>query len=171
MWPVTRRDIHTNDDLYLTRYSCALAPRYFLHVFHRGDSDPDPHDHPWAFDTLPLTSYVEEVWRNGTLTQNLVLAGRWHQREASYCHRVIGPHWKPKVGRLMVNTYNATMRRDQMPWYTRLCLWWFGVDKIVTIVRHGDETRKWGFMQRVGAAWVWVPWKQYIDRAKNWMDH
>jgi len=43
---------------YMTR---AWFGRLRLHVFHRGDADPDCHDHPWGFWTFPLRSYVEEV--------------------------------------------------------------------------------------------------------------
>lgn len=43
---------------YMTRY---WIGRLRLHIFHRGDQDPDCHDHPWDFWTFPLTPYVEEV--------------------------------------------------------------------------------------------------------------
>ena len=43
---------------YMTRY---WIGRLRLHLFHRGDQDPDCHDHPWGFWTFPFRSYVEEV--------------------------------------------------------------------------------------------------------------
>ena len=43
---------------YMTRY---WIGRLRLHIFHRGDQDPDCHDHPWDFWTFPFTPYVEEV--------------------------------------------------------------------------------------------------------------
>src|SRR5690606_161477 len=43
---------------YMTRY---WIGRLRLHIFHRGDQDPDCHDHPWSFWTFPFTPYVEEV--------------------------------------------------------------------------------------------------------------
>lgn len=76
---------------YLTR--CKFGDRLSLHVFHRGDADPDPHDHIRAFVTFPLTSYVEEVFDPVTGRQyfNLVRAWRFHYRPARYAHRVVGP--------------------------------------------------------------------------------
>ncbi len=47
-----------HDTPYMTR---AWLKQLRLHIFHRGDADPDCHDHPWDFWTFPLTSYVEEV--------------------------------------------------------------------------------------------------------------
>lgn len=43
---------------YMTRI---WIGRLRLHIFHRGDADPDAHDHPWDFWTFPFNSYVEEV--------------------------------------------------------------------------------------------------------------
>src|SRR5690606_6991910 len=79
---------------YMTR---AWIGRLRLHVFHRGDEDPDPHDHPWDFWTFPLTAYVEEVVEAAPgftgLRQRrsrLVSAFRLHHRPAEHTHRVIG---------------------------------------------------------------------------------
>ena len=177
MWPIKAQRIHTAGDLYLTRYSCALLPGYFLHVFNRGDSDPDPHDHPWAFATFPLVAYVEEVWEHGLLTRRMVSAGRWHHRNADYCHRLLGSFWKPAAGDgpNVRNEWNVIVPRSYLPWYTRLAWLIFGAGKVITIVKHGPATRNWGFRRRVvsdnTASWVWVGWKQYIDSAKTWLDH
>jgi hypothetical protein len=47
-----------HDAPYLTRFRIG---RLCLHIFWRGDNDPDCHDHPWGFWTFPLHAYVEEV--------------------------------------------------------------------------------------------------------------
>lgn len=166
MWLIKRRNIHVNGDVYLTKYSIAGLRGWYLHVFHRGDSDPDPHDHPWAFDTFPLTAYDEDVWHNGVTVPRVVTAGRWHHRDAIYCHRVRGPHWEPYGAHQVTNRWKAIAPRSRIPWYTRICWMLFGQTKIVTIIKHGEETRKWGFRCSNG---VWVPWRQYIDKAKTWM--
>ena len=98
---------------YMTRL---LIGRLRLHIFHRGDGDPDPHDHPWAFWTLPITPYVEEVtartldewprdgdrWRverwdagDELVFQRVVPAWRLHFRRAEHMHRVLG-RWSGK---------------------------------------------------------------------------
>lgn len=99
--------------------------RLRLHVFYRGDADPDCHDHPWDFWTFPLTPYVEEVVvdRNpyeGVTDQNsasielaivegtlplhkkvlqVVPAFRLSFRPATHCHRVLG-RWNGRHMRL-----------------------------------------------------------------------
>lgn len=77
---------------YLTRVS--LGRNFCLHIFHRGDGDPDPHDHKRAFVTFPLTSYVEEVYRHGEAEGRhelrIVRAWRPHFRGRRFIHRVIG---------------------------------------------------------------------------------
>lgn len=100
---------------YMTRY---WIGRLRLHVFHRGDQDPDCHDHPWDFWTFPLTSYVEEVavppsypnvceicqepdgcrycelsgeMNPCKVVRQVVPAWRWTFRPATHCHRVLAP--------------------------------------------------------------------------------
>ena len=96
----------------------AWIGRLRLHIFWRGDNDPDCHDHPWPFWTFPLTPYVEEfvlagivglihdghsewtdkdhhgVTRNSTEIEyraiRIVPAWRWSFRRATYTHRVLG---------------------------------------------------------------------------------
>lgn len=83
--------------LYMRRFF--LTPRRFplqlmLHVFYRGDEDPDPHDHPWAFWTYPLSrlGYYEHVMEpDGTVLANYTPGRTWTKREKNYTHRVIGP--------------------------------------------------------------------------------
>lgn len=73
------------DTPYLTRI--ILGPLR-IHVFHRGDADPDCHDHPADFWTFPLVSYVEGFPDGST---RIVKAFRLHHRRAEFAHRVIGP--------------------------------------------------------------------------------
>lgn len=87
---------------YMRRY---WIGRLRLHIFYRGDNDPDHHDHPWDFWTFPLTSYVEEVaepiWMSGPLPtqyhprRQVVRAFRLHYRPATHCHRVLGRYSTP----------------------------------------------------------------------------
>lgn len=115
--------------------------RLRLHVFYRGDNDPDPHDHPWDFWTFPLCSYVEEV----TLTDdpvgqfptkfNTVRAFRLHFRPATYLHRVL--HRSDRIGRRVEG-------------------------RIITLVWHRPVSRRWGFLKHRDGAWCWEHWKSYV---------
>lgn len=70
-----------------------------LHKFFRGDDARAPHDHPWAFWTLPLCrGYYESVPDNfkGGQFVKWVSGWRWHYRPSSYQHIVLdpdGPFW------------------------------------------------------------------------------
>ena len=70
-----------HETVYMTRF---WFGRLRFHIFHRGDADPDCHDHPWGFWTFPLRSYVEEVLEERLETRWIpdepVLAG--HERDA-----------------------------------------------------------------------------------------
>lgn len=144
------------DTPYMTRL---IIGRLRLHIFHRGDGDPDPHDHPWAFWTLPLTPYVEEVraqglaewpkpgdvWRierhdyEGTLVyQRIVPAWRLHHRKAEHMHRVLG-RWTGKD-------------------------WDVAPGRIVTLVWRGRGERRWGFLKTRDGRTCWQHWKDYILR-------
>jgi len=156
----------------MTRYTLG-STGYRLHVFHRGDIDQDCHDHPWSFWTFPLTPYVEEVWHNGHRHRANVAAGEWHFRPATYTHRVIGPQFEvahPHTKLMRDVMVNVCTSRRGFPWYTRLAWWWFGTDKIVTIVKTGPVVRKWGFQRAVGKAFVWTPWREYLAKVRSWMD-
>lgn len=130
---------------YMTRILCG---RLRLHIFHRGDADPDCHDHPWDFWTFPLTAYVEEVvtrkleadrdydaWTPRALiyssARRVVPALRWSFRPAEHMHRVIG-------------------RADGR------------TGKVVTVVWQGKPRRKWGFLRNRDGKWCWTPWKDYV---------
>jgi len=74
---------------YLTR---VVLGALRIHVFHRGDADPELHDHPADFWTFPLVSYVEEYRDDeGARARRIVKAFRLHRRRAEFAHRVIGP--------------------------------------------------------------------------------
>lgn len=166
---------------YMTRY---WIGRLRLHVFYRGDADPDPHDHPWEFWTFPLTSYVEEVmWapvadaiRDGTsmasfpdpsnlISRQGVKRFRWHYRPATHCHRVLG-RWShlqmwTEQGDLIPDSaimhYERHWRDDEGEEQIEIvpC-------KIVTIVWRGNTGRRWGFLKNKNDQWCWVPWKDYV---------
>ncbi len=148
-----------HDTPYMTRI---WFGRLRLHIFHRGDADPDCHDHPWDFWTFPLTSYVEEVatpspykFHSGTpyehdLHRQVVLAFRLTYRPATHCHRVIGRYagvdaydfvgWKPGAA--------PVPQTDSR--------------RIVTLVWRGRQGRKWGFLRNRDGKWCWTPWKEYV---------
>lgn len=108
-----------HDTLYLWRMKCTPTTRWgglYFHVFHRGDADPDTHDHPWEFWTFPLVSYNEEVrvTKNDTVyfVRRRVRRFRLHHRRATYSHRVLSQ---------------------------------FGGGRIYTFIWHGPKVRRWGF--------------------------
>lgn len=125
---------------YMTRIRWA---HHRIHIFHRGDEDPDHHDHPFDFTTFPLTSYVEEVRDGAGVYMRVVRAFRIHRRDAEFAHRVIGP-WSGE-------TYVKYGERRELP-TTRS-------GKIITLVWYSDLRREWGFWCR--NATKWIPWKDY----------
>jgi hypothetical protein len=147
---------------YMTR---VWLGRLRLHIFHRGDADPDCHDHPWDFWTFPLTSYVEEVAEKlplhvdsqyGTLfsvqryrlRRQVVRAFRLHYRPATHCHRVIG-RW---TGR------DEPFRQflEPEPWPET------DAGRIYTLVWRGRSGRAWGFLKNRDGQWCWTPWRDYV---------
>ena len=148
---------------YMTRF---WIGRLRLHIFHRGDADPDCHDHPWDFTTFPLRSYVEEVleerkqtrWSGGEKTvttyfirhTQIVKAFRFHFRKAEHRHRVLGAFtgWSVVCGE-EVGSLNT------IPLYAP-------VGTIPTLVWRSGIKRKWGFTKDDETGkWCWVPWKKY----------
>ena len=120
-------------DKYLTRI---FIWRLRLHIFHRGDDDPDCHDHPWGFYTFPFNSYWEEVLEEiegeYKIISNVVTRFRWHYRPATYCHRVVGP----------LNTKRK---------------------KIITLVWREAFQRKWGFKVVCSPNKIdWIYWREYL---------
>lgn len=153
---------------YMTRY---ILGRLRLHVFHRGDEDPNPHTHPWDFKTFPLRSYVEEYlatvpegparWYKNEryepgdryLSVRTVRAWRWHDRSADHAHRILYPeygtdgalvHWR-------YSTREAAAKYAKWP--------------VVTIVWTGAKAAEWGFWRPhpIRGHWVFVPAATYLD--------
>ncbi|MDK4704302.1 hypothetical protein PH562_18765 [Rhizobium sp. CNPSo 4062] len=159
---------------YMTR---VWIGRLRLHIFHRGDADPDCHDHPWDFWTFPLTSYVEEVVDpdisalaqaasfapvirpdSPIITRNIVPAFRWSHRPSTHCHRVLGRYSG------VYFTANGKMTdeapADDTDWRVPLA----DSRKIITIVWRGRSGRRWGFLKLRDGRFCWVHWKEYIFR-------
>lgn len=147
-------------DLYLRRI--ALTPRFKfgqlrIHIFYRGDTDEDPHDHRWDFWTIPLckTGYLESAPDyNGILKAVHVPGFRLTKRPAEYAHLVKGKY-----------------------------LFHNGLPEVIpgtfaTLVWIGPTRREWGFWPYASKAielgmltlpgWtnkrVFVPWKTYIAK-------
>lgn len=137
---------------YMRRY---WIGRLRLHIFYRGDNDPDHHDHPWDFWTFPLTSYVEEVaepiWMSGPLPmqyyprRQVVRAFRLHYRPATHCHRVLGRYSTPLA------LYDGKERNPR-----------FDQRRIITLVWRGRSGRAWGFLRNRDGQWCWTPWRDYV---------
>jgi hypothetical protein len=151
-----------------SRYMTRLwIGRLRLHIFHRGDTDPDMHDHPWGFWTFPLTAYLEEAASfpiddaccelctdsdvgcrvchlSGELNaptkiiNQIVQAFKWSYRPATHTHRVLGRWPHEFIG----------MNR---PFH-----------KIVTIVWTEKKSRSWGFLKNRDDKWCWLPWRDYV---------
>lgn len=134
----------------------------WVHKFMRGDVDPDPHDHPWAFWTFPLVSYVEEVtgFPNGgpfgpLVERQIVTAFQWHHRPADYLHRVLGKA-KPEVfderfADGLAGTWTGSHEAEPC------------AGTIWTIVWHGKASRRWGFLKTRDGRWCWQDWEAYVN--------
>ena len=84
---------------YMTRYTL-VGCRWFslkLHHFHRGDSDPDFHDHPWPFVALILAGGYWELQPAGgeKVTVSWKAPGTLILHRAADAHRVVmkRPTW------------------------------------------------------------------------------
>lgn len=135
------------DTPYMTRVAVS---RLRLHIFHRGDQDPDPHDHPWGFWTFPLISYIEEVFEpaTGFKSKSIVEAFTWHYRPAEHAHRVL-------YSRTLKNGWLWTAFSSE-EYRAR------NTKRIITIVWSEQPRRHWGFWKGEGAVTCWEPWKKYI---------
>lgn len=173
-WTIYGRD-GTHSTPYLTRiYLSPPTPwgQLYLHVFHRGDEDKDPHDHPWDFRTFPLRSYVEEVVHpvEGYTSRRVVEAGRWHRRPAWTIHRVLGFSDPGVVMPFQTQFDDLTKRmiEDGAAVLRR---------RLYTVVWRKRGVRKWGFWVDADgpmaalsatsdieppAGLVFVPWKKYV---------
>lgn len=154
--------IISEGDVYMTRY---WIGRLRLHIFHRGDLDPDCHDHPWDFWTFPLTSYVEAVLftPNGAGTNGIpmyaerlkvVHAWQLYFRPSTHRHRVLGSFdgWAKDFP-------PGSFEDDPGRWVLEPHI---GKRKVVTIVWRGPVKRNWGFMKERKGVWCWQAWKDYI---------
>lgn len=152
--------IYGKEDEHATPYMTRIwLGRLRLHIFWRGDQDPDCHDHPWDFWTFPFTPYVEEValpnrFEGGyDLHRQVVRAWRWSFRPATHTHRVLGryagdvvnlmpPHWWPEGQLYHEPTINSK--------------------PVITLVWRSEDKRKWGFLKARDGKWCWVHWKSYV---------
>lgn len=165
---------------YMTRI---WIGRLRLHIFYRGDLDPDCHDHPWDFWTFPLTPYVEEVVENSGWMEYEINGSRHSyladSDEARFSplaaelgkpifrkHLQIVPAWRltfrPATHCHRVLGAYAGQRRlgsDTVRLGAPM------VDKgrkIITIVWRSDVYRSWGFLKSREGQWCWVAWKDYV---------
>lgn len=150
--------IHGPDGPYMTRI---WIGRLRLHIFHRGDGDPDCHDHPWNFWTFPLTPYVEEVvdlviGEEPKRRKQVVPAWRLSFRPAEHCHRVLG-RWN---GEWNHDFPPGSFEDDPLRWELEDPTVVSG--KIITLVWVSKPRRKWGFLKNRDGEWCWVPWKEYV---------
>ena len=135
-----------NKDMYLSRM---VWGRLRIHCFHRGDNDPDCHDHQWDFWTFPLSRhrYYEQVLEQRTdsnyyRTVNVVDGWKWTAVKAEHRHRVLFP---AKIG------------EDDKP------IW--------TIVWTGPVRRPtWGFWIFDKKKPRFIDWKTYIFGDKHAVD-
>ncbi|TPN44892.1 hypothetical protein [Mesorhizobium sp. B1-1-7] len=167
---IGQHTIYGVDGEHATPYMTRIwIGRLRLHIFHRGDADSDPHDHPWDFWTFPLTSYVEEVVTDAEAVdcdinllpgialktgfsrkRQIVRALHLHFRPATHTHRVLG-RWS---GRLLYDWVGRDRTDAPMPLGDP--------GKIITIVWQGRIRRKWGFLRNRDGMWCWTPWKEYV---------
>lgn len=161
--------IYGVDGEHSTPYMTRLwVGRLRLHIFHRGDEDPDPHDHPWDFWTFPLTPYVEEIALPARDTycegdplpalryytaRVVVRAFNWAFRPAEYTHRVLGRYDEQATAASARNAFVAGAGRVPPL---------FKPGKIVTIVWQGRDRRRWGFLRNRDGNWCWTPWREYV---------
>lgn len=154
--------------------------RLRLHIFHRGDNDPDPHDHPWDFWTFPLTSYVEEVTvpfladgirefgtglaGNGSdqlVRRQIVPAFRLSYRPATHTHRVLGAYYGIVEDSEGYGFEYSAKRAATLPdWMYKP--WVHPSKKIITLVWRSGEYRRWGFLKARDGRYCWVHWKEYV---------
>lgn len=150
------RVIETDGRPYLTRwYLWPGAPRkgeddtasraplaVFIHFFHRGDDDRDPHNHPWDLSaSLVLTGgYHEE--RMVTITEG-------GARRVDWVSRIVRP-WSINLIRGEDFHRVELLRPDEGCW---------------TIFVAGRNVQDWGFKERHTGRFV--PWQAYLMR-KAW---
>lgn len=146
-----------HDTPYMTRY---WIGRLRLHIFYRGDQDPDCHDHPWDFWTLPFSPYVEEVIVTGQgdweRFKQIIPALRWSFRPAEHTHRVLG-RWDGAM-RVGAMTYHATAFSKPLLGEEPVG----SPGRLVTLVWRSREKRSWGFWKYRLGEFCWVGWREYV---------
>ncbi len=166
--------IYGKDGEHATPYQTRITiGRLRLHIFHRGDADPDCHNHPWDFWTFPLTSYVEEVayCTSGSLPEETYLLRRevvpafmWSYRRAQHTHRVLGRFARDME---LISTGERMNFNDIKPnevrRYADHLQPAYDERRVVTIVWRGKEHGKgWGFLKERLGKWCRVDHKSYI---------
>ena len=127
-----------------------------LHIFWRGDADPDPHDHQHDFWTFPLVGYLEYVLGDqDEISLNEVKPYRLHARKAEYRHRVERRLDGKPMTEITFDVHKDGQTSIVKPLERR---------PIVTLVWRGRKRRDWGFWVRKEGAWEHVPWRAYIGR-------
>lgn len=137
---------------YLTRVE--VTSNHSIHVFHRGDEDPDPHDHKRAFVTFPLTSYVEEIYLfdgfEGWSKLRVVRAWRPHFRGRNFIHRLIGK-WSGERDRQDGGEVPTTIDGA-----IATLVWWVG--------RKRETWGFWIFPPGLQVRRVFITWQDYLKR-------
>lgn len=160
----------SKDAPYMTRF---WFGRLRLHIFHSGDEDQDPHDHPWNFWTFPFQSYVEEVTmkvssgdEEDVYVKTLMVTPAWrfNFRPAEHCHRVLGLYtgyvrdpvgsFEPCLAMTAAKISSALFVPQYEPLNGR---------KLVTLVYRGKFGRRWGFLKNRDGKWCWEDFKKYIE--------
>ena len=173
---------------YMTRW---WIGRLRLHIFHRGDQDPDCHDHPWDFWTFPFTAYVEEVatyssikalhdmqaMRADGLSDDQINAAIENGRKVGYSlSRQVVPafrltfrpatHTHRVLGLHSPRGGDSTFRPGWDPFYPGDGTVDAGPawkpGPIITLVWRSKTKRKWGFLKTREGKWCWIAWKEYV---------
>lgn len=118
----------------------AWLGRLRLHVFWREDPGEAFHNHPWAFTTLPLRAYVEQVLdlETGAVALQVVPAWRRSRRPALHTHRVLG-RW-------------AGTGTDVRP------------GAVVTLCWRGAHERSWEYVVPRGSKVHSFNWRRYLEK-------
>lgn len=139
---------------YLTRVR--LIPgtpwgQLVVHILHRADHDPDPHDHPWDFWTLPLRSYLEEVLDHRGLLLDAVPAWTWSRRSAHHTHRFVGPARNSDRGKSVVTLVWRCRKRRA---------WGFWVNPDIDMYM---DLKPFNASNPAKHGRVFIPWERYVS--------